>query len=103
MEGTTCAEHILARGGIKFAEQGLKDLGRKGVSPMQQFKSSATVSLDLSGNWIRLQGDHHLQWSWPSRVDQVCPLPQDQNNFTCSFQVTFCLLMSDVQATDSDS
>lgn len=103
VEGATCAEYIPARDRIKFTDQVLKDLGRKGVSPIQQFKSSATISLDLSENWIILQGDWHLQSSWLSRVDQVCPLLQDQNNLISPFQVTLCLIINDIQATHSTS
>lgn len=103
MEGATCAEYIPARDRIKFTDQGLKDLGRKGVSPIQQFKSTATICLDLSENWIILQRDRHLQCSRLSRVDQVCPLPQDQNNLISPFQVTLYLVINDIQATHSTS
>lgn len=45
------------RNRIKVTKQGLKDLGGKGVNPTGQLESSATISLDSSENWIRLQGE----------------------------------------------
>jgi len=52
---------------------------------------------------MKLQGDQHLWCSWPSRVDEVCLLPQDENNFISPFRVIFWLVISDVQARDSAS
>lgn len=54
MEGAGCSP---ARDRIKFTEQRLEDLDRKGISLIQQFNSSATVILSLSENWIGLQGE----------------------------------------------
>lgn len=51
MEGAECSP---ARDRTKFTGQRLEDPDRKGISPIQQFNSSATIILSLSQNWIRL-------------------------------------------------
>lgn len=86
---------------IKVTEQGLKELGGKGVNPTGQLESSATISLGSSENWTRLQGEQHgtpakgtgslCFWgglTCPSGARQVHPLPQDHNKLTSPFQVT---------------
>lgn len=42
---------------MKVIEQGLKDLGERGVGLTFQLNTGTTISLDSSKNWIRHQGE----------------------------------------------